>query len=143
MARHQQQNRVARTNRGDSMLEQNISIDDSLLPNAAELEKLKDVDPTIIEWILRRTEIEQDARIRFNDNRVRLADFDLHKIHSFNKTALWFGFLSFLAILTLSGFLIYKGLHIEGTIFGGTAIFGCVMFFIKASIASKTKPDNK
>lgn len=137
MAKQQYQNKVAKNTKGESMLEQNALIDDNLLPNAIELEKLKEVDPKIIDWILERTEIEQNARIQFNNDRVRLAEYDLIKTHSFNKTSLWFGFLIFIAVLGLSGFLIYNDLNVAGTIFGGTAIIGGAVFFIKAAIASK------
>ena len=38
------------------MLEQNVAIDDNLLPSAIELEKLKEVDPSIIQWIMNRAD---------------------------------------------------------------------------------------
>lgn len=139
MARHQQQNKLARNQKGDTLLEQNLAIDDSLLPNAVELEKLKEVDPRIIDWILERTEIEQNARIDFNNNRIKLADYDLKHTHAFNITALIFGFIIFITVLSIAGLFIYNGLNVEGTLFGGTAIVAGAIFFIKASTASKNK----
>lgn len=139
MAKQHQQNKLARNQKGDTLLEQNLAIDDSLLPNAAELEKLKEVEPKIIDWILERTEIEQNARIEFNENRMRLADYDLRHIHGFNMTALIFGFLIFLSVLALSAIFIYNGLNVQGTIFGGTAIIGGAVFFIKAATSSNNK----
>lgn len=139
MAKQQHQNKVAKNKQGELLLEQNLAIDDSLLPNASELEKLKEVDPQIISWILERTEIEQNARIEFNQERVKLAKFDLKKTHVFNITALIFGFIIFIAVLALSAFFIINNLFVEGTLFGGTAIIGGALFFIKAAIASKQK----
>jgi uncharacterized membrane protein len=119
------------------MVEQNVAYDDNLLPSAAELEKLKEVDPKIIDWILNRTEIEQNARIDFNSKRLELSGYDLKKIHRFNITSLIFGFIVFLAVLALSAYLISMGLSVEGTLFGGGAIIAGAIFFIKAATTNK------
>jgi len=135
MAKHSQLNRLAKAKTGEILLEQNNAFDDSLLPSAEELEKLKAVDPNIINWIMDRTEMEQNARIDFNKNRIRLSEYDLKKTHRFNFTALTFGFIIFMAILTISAYFVYIGLSITGTIFAGTAIIVGAIYFIKASVA--------
>jgi hypothetical protein len=43
MVKQSQQNRLATNNRNELMVEQNLTIDDSLLPSTAELGKLKEV----------------------------------------------------------------------------------------------------
>jgi len=139
MAKHSQQNRLAKAKTGEILLEQNNAFDDSLLPSAEELGKLKEIDPNIVKWIMDRTEMEQNARIEFNKNRIRLSEYDLKKTHRFNFTALTYGFIIFLAILTMSAYFIYNGLPITGTIFAGTAIIVGAIYFIKASIAHKSK----
>jgi uncharacterized membrane protein len=135
MAKHSQQNRLAKARNGEILLEQSNAFDDSLLPSAEELEKLKEVDPNIVKWIMDRTEMEQNARLDFNKNRIKLSEYDLRKTHRFNFTALTFGFIIFMAILAISAFFVYYGLPITGTIFGGTAILVGAIYFIKASIA--------
>ena len=72
MAKQSQQNRLAKNNRNELMVEQNLTIDDSLLPNASELEKLKEVDPNIIQWLLNHAEIEQNARIQYNKDFMKI-----------------------------------------------------------------------
>jgi uncharacterized membrane protein len=139
MAKHSQQNRLAKAKTGEILLEQNNAFDDSLLPSAEELGKLKEIDPNIVKWIMDRTEMQQNARIEFNKNRIRLSEYDLKKTHRFNFTALTYGFIIFLAILTMSAYFIYNGLPITGTIFAGTAIIVGAIYFIKASIAHKSK----
>ena len=52
--------------RGEHVVEHNVAIDDSLLPNAYELEKLKEIDTNIIPWILERAEQEQN----YNRNNI-------------------------------------------------------------------------
>lgn len=71
MSKSQQQTRGV-SRRDGVAIEQNTIVDDSLLPSAEELEKLKQIDPSIIEWIMRRTEKEQDARIKFKAVSKRL-----------------------------------------------------------------------
>ncbi len=66
MAKVQHNNRLAKNQRGESIAEQNLSIDDNLLPDAFELERLKNVDPNIITWMMARSEQEQSARIQWN-----------------------------------------------------------------------------
>jgi len=120
------------------MLEQHDYVDDSLLPSAFELEKLKEIDPSIIEWILKRAEKEQDIRLEFNTKGISLAEYNLRKTHRFNFTALAFGFILFLVILGLSAFFIIQELPVAGTVFGGTAIATAALFFLKVIIKPKS-----
>ena len=48
-------------------LMQRESIDDTLLPDADELKKYKEIDPKVLDFILSRTSIEQDFRHQFNE----------------------------------------------------------------------------
>jgi hypothetical protein len=54
---------------GKVSLEQNSIYDDSLLPAAEEIERLNNISSEILPWIMKRTEVEQDARIKFNEER--------------------------------------------------------------------------
>jgi len=67
---HQQTRGVAR--KDGVAIEQNTIVDDNLLPSAEELEKLKQVDSSIVEWIMRRAEKEQDTRLAYNTENMRL-----------------------------------------------------------------------
>lgn len=136
MGKQSHQNRLAKSRTGEIMVEQNSAIDDSLLPGADELAKLKEVDPTIITWIMKRTEEEQNARIDFNKNRMKLAEYDLKRTHNFNFRALSYSFLIFLVVLALSAYFIYMGLNVQGTIFGGTAIITGVVLFVRATMTN-------
>lgn len=121
------------------MLEQNVAIDDSLLPSAVELEKLKEVDPSIIPWIMQRTEIEQDARIENNKEILALNRMNLAKIHGFNKLSLVLGFLLFIVTLLLAAYFVYAGLPTQGTIFGSASILVAVVYFSKIIGTARTK----
>jgi len=126
MSKSQQQTRgIARRN--EVAIEQNTIVDDNLLPSAEELEKLKQVDPSIVEWILRRTEKEQDTRLKYNTENMRLA----HKDMGITRTALWFAFILAIATLSLAALFIYLGKEVAGTIFGGVGVLVVIQSFLK------------
>ena len=126
MSKKQQQTRGIATRDGVTIA-QNTIVDDNLLPPAEELEKLKQVDPSIIEWIMRRTEKEQDARLQFNSENMKL----YHKDIEITRTALWLAFILAIATLSLGGLFIYLGKEVAGTIFGGVGVLIIIQSFLK------------
>jgi len=126
MSKSQQQTRGIAGKNGVA-IEQKTIVDDNLLPSAEELEKLKQVDPSIIEWIMRRTEKEQDARIKFNSENMQI----FHKNIGITRTALWLAFILAIAVLSLGGLFIYLGKEVAGTIFGGVGVFIVIQSFLK------------
>jgi uncharacterized membrane protein len=126
MVKSQQQTRLV-TNKHHGAIEQRTIVDDDLLPSAEELSKLKQVDDTIIRWILDCTAKEQDARHEFNKERMRLA----HRETGITITSLWLAFSMAFIILLLSGLFIYFEKEIAGTIFGGIGILTVIQSFLK------------
>jgi uncharacterized membrane protein len=137
MAKQTQQNRLAKNNKNEVMVEQSTTYDDSFLPSAVELEKLKEIDPNIIQWILSRSEMEQNARIENNREIVEINKFNLKRIHRFNFTALFLAFALFICALAVSAFFVIKGLTVEGTLFGGSTLVMGIIFFIRAAYNKK------
>jgi uncharacterized membrane protein len=117
MARQQQNTRVI-ANKNQGAIEQQTIVDDSLLPSSEELARLKEIDPNIITWILQRTEKEQDARLNFNSEKIKLA----HRDMNITISSLWLAFALAVLILALSGLFMYLGKEITGTVFGGVGI---------------------
>ena len=103
-------------------LEQNIVVDDSLLPTAEELEKLKELDPDIMNWMKDRCVVEQDARIEFNKNRIKLAKHDMKWFYSNNFMSMFFVFIIAAMGLILSYMLIINDFPVIGSIFGATGL---------------------
>jgi uncharacterized membrane protein len=108
-------------------IEQHTIVDDNLLPSAEELEKLKQVDSSIVQWIMQRAEKEQETRLHFNTERMRLA----HRDVGITQTSLWLAFILAIAILALGGLFIYLGKEVAGTIFGGVGILVVIQSFLK------------
>lgn len=130
MGKKAEQNRISSSQDG-VMLEHRAVYDDSLLPSAEELGKLKDLDPAIIPWIMKRTEVEQDARIDFNKQRIRLASKDTNLSAVVTITALVLATLIILAIFSLSFILISKGNAVAGTILGSVDLAALILAFSK------------
>ena len=129
MARQQQNRRI--TNAGSKvLLEQQTVVDDSLLPSSEELSKLKEIDPTIVSWIMTRTEKEQDARIKFNQDNMKLAHRDQKLSYAYDFSALICSLVIVFGAMAASVFLILKGETIAGTIFAGLSISVIVKYFL-------------
>lgn len=77
MARIIEQNRITEEESGVS-LEHHYAYDDSLLPSAEKLSRLKEIEPDIVRWLMNRAEKEQDARIEFNHRRMQLAHKEMN-----------------------------------------------------------------
>ncbi|MDR1198638.1 MAG: hypothetical protein LBK94_06455 [Prevotellaceae bacterium] len=126
MAQRHQQTKMA-VNKNQGAIEQNTIIDDNLLPSADELEKLKQIDPNIISWIMARTEQEQNARLKFNDDRIKIANKEL----GITTTSLWLAFILAISALILGGLFIYLDKEIAGTIFGSVGIIAIIQSFLR------------
>lgn len=130
MAKKAEQNKVC--DKTGLTLEQNTVCDDNLLPSADELAKLDAVSKDIIPWIMKRTEMEQDARIKFNEDRMKIAQDDFKHVHRYNFTALIMAFIIAVAFLAASFYLILHGQETIGTIFAGGTVVLIVSYFLKA-----------
>jgi len=123
------QNQVASGNGRGVSYEQHESYDDSLLPEAAELARLKDIDPTIIDWIKARTEKEQDSRLDFNARKMDLIEASTNKAYRIDCLTSTYAFIIVIAGMFLSCFLIKEGQILTGTFFaGGTIIWAASLF---------------
>lgn len=81
---------------------------------------------------MNRTEMEQDARIKFNQDRMKIAQGDFKHTHWYNFTALIMAFIIVLVFVGFSFYLVINGQETVGTIFaGGTAVL-IVSYFLKA-----------
>lgn len=103
--------------------EQQESIDDSLLPEATELAKLKELDGEVITWIKSRTEKEQDARLDFNARKMTLIEKAQRKAFTIDIVAISAAFLIVMSGMVFSYFMIQKDLVIQGSLFAGATIF--------------------
>lgn len=130
MGKKAEQNRISSGQDG-VMLEHRAVYDDSLLPSAEELGKLKEIDPEIIPWIKKRTEIEQDARIDFNKKRIKLASKETDWSAMITIVALSLATIIIITIFCLSFLLVSKGYEVAGTILGSVDLAALILAFAK------------
>lgn len=117
-----------RNGRG-AVYEHSESYDDSLLPDAMELGRLKELDPNVIEWIKERTAKEQDGRLFFNKKKITLISRSTNFAFIVDIIAVLFAFLIMISGMCFSYFLIKEGQNTTGTIFAGATIFfGAIAF---------------
>lgn len=146
MAKHQvhkkQSNIVSPKGHGVS-IEHQESIDDSLLPDAEELARLKDIDPSVMEWIKDRTAKEQDARFDFNNRKMRLLEKGQKMAYNVDIIAMVAAFLIIMSAMAFSYFLILANQIITGSIFAGATILLAANAFLnfrkKDTDQNKTK----
>lgn len=81
---------------------------------------------------MKRTEMEQDARIKFNEDRMKIAKSDFRHTHWYNFTALVMAFIIVLIFVGFSFYLITIGQETIGTIFAGGTVVLIVSYFLKA-----------
>ena len=112
-----------------------LVVDDSLLPTAEELTKLKELDPDIMSWMKDRCVVEQDARIDFNRNQFKLANKDIKWFHFNNLVSMILVFFVAITGLIMSYYLILNNHTVVGSIFGATGL--SVMLFSMRKSAKK------
>ena len=122
--------------------EQEASYDDSLLPEAVELQKLQAIDPNIMDWIKVRTEKEQDMRHEFTRRKLTLVEKGQKMAYNVDRITVSFAFLLMIAGMAISGCLLYYGHLVEGSIFGGTTLFFAVKSFLNFN-KDVAKPEKK
>lgn len=114
-----------------AIVEQKTIVDDSILPPAEELAKLKEVKPELVEWVMDRAEKEQDARIDFNQGRMRLAKKELNGTIWVNVLSLAFAFLIVVCGMGATLWALKNGMEVAGTIFAGTTLVGAAALFTR------------
>ncbi len=116
---------------GGAIVEQKTIVDDSMLPAAEELAKLKDVKPELVDWVMTRAEKEQDARIDFNKKRVKLANKELNGTIWVNVASLIFAFFIVVGGMAATLWALREGMTVAGTIFAGTTLVGAAALFTR------------
>lgn len=130
MGRKAEQNKLT-TGANGVMVEHNAVYDDNLLPAADELAKLNAINPDIVTWVMRRTEVEQDGRVWFNKERLRLAGREINLAGFCTILGLILAFALIGFFFYLSYDLVLNGQELLGGIFGFIDACGLVTVLSK------------
>lgn len=113
---------VAKKDHSRQQVEHSEVFDDNMLPDAVEIERLHQMDQSIIPWLKACAEKEQDFRHKFSTERLKVTNDHDRRTH--NTTRWGLAVYCFLSSLCLVGafILIREGKNLEGSIFGGAAV---------------------
>lgn len=135
MTKHKREIKAAQT-KELQRVEHTEEIDDNLLPDAEEIAKLANIDPTILTWLKSRAEKEQDFRHSFASSRIKLTNDYEQRQHNTLRIGLLIYGLLVVGCLYGAYSLITKGLNVQGTIFGSAA----VVLAVAVAITKKSPP---
>ena len=135
MTRHKREIKSAQT-KELQRLEQSEEIDDNLLPDAEEIQKLATIDPDILTWLKSRAEQEQDFRHGFSNRRIKLTNDFEQRQHNTIRIGLFIYGSLVIGCLLGAYELIIRGLNVQGTIFGSAAVV------LAVAVAITRKPNN-
>jgi uncharacterized membrane protein len=110
--------------------EQTEVFDDNMLPEASEIKSLAEIDPTILDWLKKRAEKEQDFRHGAFNTKAQIVEQENTREHQVNIIGLVLAFLIIIGGMAFSTFLIYKDNLITGTVFSGLTILYAAALFI-------------
>jgi len=128
--RSQKQVRV-QSHQGHGIQHENTEVfDDNLLPDAAEIAALSQIDPDIINWLKERAEKEQDFRHEIFKKRTDILEEDVKGTQKLNMRGMTYAFLIIMTGMGFSAFLIWLNHVITGSIFSGlTVIYAAALFY--------------
>lgn len=113
-------------------LEQTLTVDDSFLPTAAELQSYKEIDPKIIDLLCDMSKSEQE--FRHNNAREEMERLKMSDKRQY-RTNIWGMFFALLALLAMMGvvaYALYAGKNWIAAIIGGFTIVAVLSVFVKA-----------
>lgn len=99
--------------------EHSETYDDHLLPDATELGKLKDLDPTIIEWVKDKSGKEQDFRHQFEGNKIKMLVKGNKLAFIIDLVTCFYAFIIVVLSMYFSYYLLENKETLTGTLFAG------------------------
>ena len=138
MAKAKHQQSIAKQG-NQHVIQTSYEEDDNLLPSPEELLKYKEMDPDFVNWIKNRCDIEQRARLKFNEDRIKLVRSTHMKIFTVDLASLFASVLVMLAGMYLSYVLIRRGQILTGSLFAG----GIIVFYAIRVLNFRKAPADK
>lgn len=135
MAKSATQSKLRRSNEGLSV-EQTSVLDNNPLPPAAEIERIQNLDPNYLPWIMDMARQELDARRAATTERIRLTDKDMDMYQRRYTMSVAIMFVIFLILCACTMYCVIQGYDVAGTIFG-IADAGSLLAIIFKSINNR------
>jgi len=108
MAKKNHRQQIAR--QGDNQIIQtSYEEDDNMMPSPEILSNYQNLDPNFIEWFKERADLEQRARIKFNQDKIGIATSVNRKLFTIDMSLVISSSVVVILSLVLSYFLIQRG----------------------------------
>lgn len=114
-----------------NQIEQTLSVDDNVLPSPQELAAYKEIDPKIVDFLINASEREQIHRHKSDEKKLKILNYNEHKILYINWWGMFFAFLCIAFSFALTGYALYTNRIWFAGIFGFTSIASIASIFIK------------
>ncbi len=123
------QTRTVQAAQHGKMVKHEETFDDNLLPSYQELEKLNQIDSSLIEFVKETTRKEQDFRHKAHLESINAFNNQDKRAFRINITGMILAFLVFVLGMLFSYAILTAGFSTIGTIFaGGTILAACITF---------------
>jgi uncharacterized membrane protein len=96
--------------------------DDNMLPSPEQLQQYQQLDPNFIQWFMNRADLEQNARIKFNADKIDIAKSVNRKLFTIDMSVIISATIVFIAALAFSALLLLNDHPISGSIIGGGSV---------------------
>lgn len=106
-----------------------IAYEESVLPQASELEAYHRIDPALVEFLVETAKKEQIFRHSYAEKQLEVVKNDNRRVISINRLGLSFAFILVLVSIAATVFLLYLDKTVVGSIFGGASMVGLIMIF--------------
>ena len=73
-----------------NQIEQTVSVDDNILPSPQELAEYQQVNPKIVDFLIKASEREQQHRHKQDEKKLKIISYNEHKVGRMN----WWGMSS-------------------------------------------------
>ncbi|MBO4906239.1 MAG: DUF2335 domain-containing protein [Bacteroidaceae bacterium] len=118
-------------------LEQNYTIDDSVIPSPQELEQYKAVDPRFLDYFFDTAKKEQAHRHEMESQKLKLIRKSEGRAERINWWGMFFAFLSIVVCMGVAGLALYLDRPWFAGIFGGFGIISIVSIFVSGKETAK------
>lgn len=114
---------------GASVL-QTVQVDDLSLPTPEELERYKQIDPRIVDYLLDQGMKEQKHRHQMDAEKMKIVRRSEGRSYSINWWGMFFALVSLVVMMSLAGFALYLDAKWLAGIFGVSSVVSVVSIFV-------------
>lgn len=127
---HSRETQVATQGGLGHSVEQNYTIDDSVIPSPQELEQYKQVDPEFIKYFFDTARDEQKHRHEMDKMKMKVLSKSENRTERINWWGMFFAFLSIVVCMGVAAWALYLDRPWFAGIFGGIGIISIVSIFV-------------